>query len=548
MPNFRILEGHWLDKARELPDKSIHMVVTSPPYWGLRAYKTEPQVWGGRPDCEHDWTDYKSNGQSGGNSKKLAIKGVENFQAFEGATCATCATCGAWRGELGQEPTPALFIEHLVEVFREVRRVLRDDGTLWINIGDSYATGAGSVGEHPGGGKQGARWKDHSKGRGTPSRADGTGSHSYVGPMIQMNRLPISGRKAGDLVGIPWTLAFALQADGWYLRRDNIWAKVNCMPESVYGTRWEKHRIKIKEGTGPDGGKAHRRDPNRGDIAPSLHVNVPAEWTDCPGCKKCDTNDGLILRRGSGRPTTSHEYIFMLSKTADYFYDSDAVAEAVTSGPSDIKKMVEGRDRIGGKSLSNADPLNAANSGTNIGNKRAVGNPTSRNKRSVWTITSQPYTEDHFAAFPEELPEICIKAGTSERGVCAKCGDPWARVVNVETETEQVYGDRDRDCFPGRNGDGVQKRAAENPSTKRTLGWRPTCDCNAGEPIPATVLDPFLGRGTTGTVALRLGRDFIGCDLQPNYVTMARKNMNNEAPLFISESVVTSARPTKEAP
>ena len=166
--------GDCRDVLARMSDESVHCVVTSPPYWGLRDYKVPPTIWG-------DW-------------------------------------CGA----IGLEPTLQMYVEHMVEVFREVRRVLRKDGTLWLNLGDSYATGAGKVGEHPGGGEQGNRWR-------------GEGSeHDYgLGPMTQPNRMPQPGLKPKDVCGIPWRVAFALQADGWWLRSDIIWAKPNPMPESV---------------------------------------------------------------------------------------------------------------------------------------------------------------------------------------------------------------------------------------------------------------------------------------------------------------------------
>jgi DNA modification methylase len=165
--------------ALPLVDASVQCCVTSPPYWGLRDYGVPPVSW------------------------------------------------GDWRGSLGLEPTPDLYIAHLVLVFEEVRRVLKPDGVLWMNLGDCYATGAGKVGEHPGGGAQGERWKGGDR--------DGhEGKQAYrVGPQTQPNRLPIAGLKPKDLVGVPWMAAFALRAAGWYLRSDVIWSKPNPMPESV---------------------------------------------------------------------------------------------------------------------------------------------------------------------------------------------------------------------------------------------------------------------------------------------------------------------------
>lgn len=184
------------DVLRTLPDKSIHMVATSPPYWGLRDYQNEPSVWGGDPTCNHDWN---------------------NIGPDRGVKSAYCSKCKAWRGQLGLEPTPYEFVDHLVEVFREVKRVLRDDGTLWLNLGDSYANpGIQGSALSSTGGFTGARLRDGKK-----------------GTMNSVLRAIPEGVKYKDLVGVPWRVALALQADGWYLRSDIIWSKPNCMPESV---------------------------------------------------------------------------------------------------------------------------------------------------------------------------------------------------------------------------------------------------------------------------------------------------------------------------
>jgi DNA modification methylase len=276
-----VYQGDAREVLRELPDESVHCVVTSPPYWGLRDY------------------------------------GVA--------------------GQLGLEATPEEYVAALVDVFREVRRVLRADGTVWLNLGDSYATSNASESSN-----------------GHPSR------HRKGLPQEPSVIVPRSsgGLKPKDLVGIPWRVAFALQADGWYLRSDIIWSKPNPMPESV---------------------------------------------TD--------------------RPTKSHEYLFLLSKSARYFYDTEAVLEAVQSGPSDIRKMTEGRDRIGGLVKESTDRKMAASGLTNVGQKRSVGNPAGRNLRSVWTIATQPYPGAHFATFPQKLVEPCVKAGCPEGGTVL---DPFA--------------------------------------------------------------------------------------------------------------------------
>jgi len=258
-------------------------------------------------------------------------------------------------GQLGLEETPEKYVENMVEVFQEVKRVLKDDGTVWLNLGDSYNGSGGAGGDYNKGGLK-------------------EGQPKY-------GRKFTNNLKSKDLVGIPWRVAFALQADGWYLRQDIIWHKPNPMPESV---------------------------------------------TD--------------------RCTKSHEYIFLLSKSAKYFYNHISIQE---------KANYDGRkDTImkGSEKYKNSGHILAAR-----GHIRWHENEDGikiRNKRSVWSINTKPYKEAHFAVFPPKLPELCIKAGSKEGDV---------------------------------------------------------------------VLDPFFGSGTTGWVAQRLGRKWIGIELNPEYIKIAEK-------------------------
>jgi DNA modification methylase len=261
------------------------------------------------------------------------------------------------------------------------------------------------------------------------------------------------GLKPKDLVGIPWRVAFALQADGWYLRSDVVWAKPNALPESV-------------------------RD----------------------------------------RPSRNHEYLFLLARSERYFYDSLAINEPCQSGPSDIRKMLESLPRIGGKHTILRDPLAKASAATNLGRRCAVGHPDGHNRRTVWTIATAPYRGAHFATFPPALVEPCIRAGTSERGCCARCGAPWQR------ETSVFYRNPGRRTTNGPRSLGRRHETAgfslrlEKQVT--TVGWRPTCACSDGEPIPCTVLDPFAGSGTTLIVARKLGRYAVGIELKPEYESL----------------------------
>ena len=298
-------------------------------------------------------------------------------------------------GQIGLEPTPGEYVAKLVEVFREVRRVLRDDGTLWLNLGDSYAStppGNKTIGVSA---KSGLRGVNGASGAYRETLASGHAT--------KRDTSKLQGIKPKDLLGIPWRVAFALQADGWYLRQDIIWHKPNPMPESV-------------------------RD----------------------------------------RCTKAHEYIFLLSKSERYHFDADAIKErSVTNDP---------RRPYGSPGANKLDPRGAQGRGENRKRGEFDGKTNAlpgreafraftefRNRRSVWTVTTKPFKGAHFATFPPDLIEPCILAGCPEGG---------------------------------------------------------------------TVLDPFLGSGTTAVVALRNRRNAIGCELNPEYVKIAKKRISTAEALF----------------
>lgn len=392
-PPYRIIQGNCLDVLRGLETESVDCCVTSSPYWGLRSYGTEPQVWGGDPACLHDWTTVTKHRSTGGpqvaQTKWRTCGSVAVAQ--QNTKSDFCRLCNAWKGELGLEPHPELFIEHLVLVFREVRRVLKPEGTLWANIGDCYATGAGKVGECPGGGEQGSRWAGQHPGR-MKQNGLATNSGAAMGPMIQPNRMPIPGLKPKDLVMIPARLALALQGDGWWLRQDNIWAKRNCMPESV-----------------------------------------------------------------QDRCTTSHEHVFHFAKSEKYYYDAGAIMEPLTTAEGEnypARARITGRGDQGfaaargrdrGKSGGFPPSWKGSRFDTNrklsihpniqkrSGNKerkydvetrpnnhQGTSIPwegSARNHRSVWFINTTPFPGAHFAVMPQELARTCILAGCPRGGV-----------------------------------------------------------------------------------------------------------------------------------
>ena len=353
----RILIGDCRETLRTLPDQSVHCVVTSPPYFGLRDYGTGEWV-GGDPSCEHGVKRWEGDKQTQGAQSGHA-------SASDRLSRSLCS-CGAKRqdSQIGLEPTPDEFVVAMVEVFREVRRVLRDDGTLFLNLGDSYAANRTYKVEQTKGGPK----------HGVAQAVEGRGQ-----------RASDYGLKAKDLIGIPWMVAFALRADGWYLRQDIIWAKPNPMPESV-------------------------RD----------------------------------------RCTKAHEYVFMLTKSPRYYYDHEAVKEPAVS--TSIAKFADNSpDKQRGHGRRHA-----GFNGRYADRLAEDGPPTTRNRRSVWTVGTKPFAEAHFATYPPDLIEPCVLAG----------------------------------C-----------------------------------PVGGTVLDPFFGAGTTGLVAERHGRNWIGCELNPAYAEIAERRI-----------------------
>ncbi len=339
----KIHKMNCLEGLKLLADNSIHCCVTSPPYWNLRDYNIEPTLW-----------------------PAITYSPMPGMEAM---------TIPEWTGCLGLEPTIEMFVGHTVLIFREVRRVLRKDGTLWINFGDGYA---GNPRRDEG---FNARW------HGKHYLSDKQGDTARKRP----KREAPGCLKPKDLIGQPWRIAFALQADGWYLRSDIIWNKPNCMPESV---------------------------------------------TD--------------------RPTKAHEYIFLLSKSKKYYYDADAIREplSVHRAKQAGQNVEPGNDIVGRR--EQIEHARQRGSGGHFDGHKWFMNPLGRNKRSVWTITTKPFKEAHFATFPPKLIEPCILAG----------------------------------C-----------------------------------PIGGVVLDPFMGSGTTAIVAKYNQRNYIGFELNKDYIEIAERRI-----------------------
>ena len=444
-----------------LPDKSVHCVVTSPPYWGLRSYgHWEMQtLWG-------EWTHFPASRRYMDERHRLMLK----WRAAErGGIFCRHGCC--WIGGLGLEPTFGLYVEHLVRVFREVMRVLRDDGTLWLNLGDSYNQGSNSA-RNPG-----------------QSRADG-GNIGYRNGVVGLNRPNVTGLKPKDLIGQPWQIAFALQNDGVA-----HWRDVRTM-EHVMDAM---HDAYIDE---------PMPEPVRDTLA-----RLYAEYAVAKG-HSWYLRSAIVWHKPNpmpesttDRPTSAYEMVFLLAKHVRYFYDADAIRIPAAEG---------GRIKAVPANAKTQVYTDASKAGL-VNHERI--NPIAANARNVWTIPTQGRTDAHFATFPDELPRRCIQAGTSEHGVCDVCGAQWARVVKIEGRRGVAYHSHRNDLIDG------QSKAANAPHiTRETIGWEPVCECDA-ERVPATVLDPFAGSGTTCAVAQSVGRHSVGLDLNMEYLQIAMRRL-----------------------
>jgi len=372
----KILVGNNMDKLKEINDSTVDCVVSSPPYFGLRDY------------------------------------GVE--------------------GQFGLEETLEEYIDKTVLLFEELRRVLKPQGTVWWNLGDSYANKSSAWG-----------------GRGKNSILNNTGLKDKQ----RRNTIVPEGLKAKDLMMIPARVAIALSENGWYLRSEIIWHKPNPMPESV-----------------------------------------------------------------KDRPTSAHEKIYLFAKNKKYYSDADAIREKAKTKPTIRNKSAEGyqADYAKGKRFSEGE--------------RTYGNGYA-NKRNVWTVTTKPFKGAHFAVFPPDLIEPCIKAGSSEHGCCSECGNPYERDTKVVSVPQRTTRDNMVGVIPGRDKTSRMNSKEMESLVREEIGWIATCKCNA-DVVKSVVLDPFGGSGTTGLVANNLGRDAILIELNEKYVEIAKKRIGGDNPLF----------------
>jgi DNA modification methylase len=450
-----ILVGDARAVLQGLPAGSVQCCVTSPPYFGLRDYGAD--------------------------------------------------------GQIGLEASPEAFIDALVEVFREVRRVLRPDGTLWLNIGDSYANfdkwGGSSGGKNAPSVTGGEGYRSR-RGGGPPGDTVDAHGHVRLGRAARGRAVVGADAKPKDLLMIPAMLALALRRDGWWLRKDIIWHKPNPMPESV-----------------------------------------------------------------EDRPTSAHEHVFLLAKSEAYFYDAQAIAEPAT-GLEDANGFRGGaychdaafeNGGQGGKRKRSGNVLRGPDDEGNSRNARDVWTiatqpcgdqfcqrcgrfyagrewqalPKALPPRRPVAICRCGASDGwlaHYATMPAALAERCILAGTSEVGGCASCGAPWRRIVERRRlrDGKPLEGSWATPDEPRRlNATGVGQWRDETRVS--TTGWERSCSCEAG-PVPQRVLDPFGGAGTTALAARRLQRAVTLVELHPGYAALARERVSGDAPLLEAAS------------
>ncbi|MFA5599319.1 MAG: site-specific DNA-methyltransferase [Phenylobacterium sp.] len=387
-PKYQLINGNCLEVLKQLPDNSIHCVCTSPPYFLMRDYGLPKTTW-----------------EDG------------------------------WVGCLGLEPSPEMYVSHMVEIFREIKRVLHKTGTCWLNLGDKYAGDTGGRGNYA---------------NVTDKQNSNLGSLS-ISKTVKWNHPTI---KKKDAIGIPWMVAFALRTDGWYLRSDIIWLKPNCLPGS---------------------------------------------YTD--------------------RPVLAHEYIFLLSKSERYYYDHIAVQEPAAW------------DRWGKQTIKKGNQGTA--SWIEEKGKEELEEKTHKNKRTVWSIPTANFPEAHFAVMPNALVEPCVLAGTSAGGCCPECGNPLVRKVDKERVATRPGKNNKHDSTEMANRD-----PGRHITTYETKGWEKTCNHDFVEPVPCKVMDIFNGAATVGEVALSKDRDYIGIELNPEYIEISRRRLEKIDPIFIEESEI----------
>lgn len=471
MSTHTIIQGDVRAGLRTLPDGCVHCTTSSPPYFGLRDY------------------------------------GVD--------------------GQIGLEDSLEDYIKIMVEIGKEIYRVLRPDGVFFLNLGDCYA----------------------GSGKGPSKSLNANNPHAHEAALKAGASNVPAGLKSKDLMGVPWRVALALQEGG--ATNPRTMREVGKIRDALLSEfdSWDEIPRKVRdvlEDLQAEWEQAHKG---------AWYLRSDIIWAK-PNCMPSSVKD---------RPTTSHEYIFLLTKKPRYFWDGEAIREPVSDSYAKDKRPVgilrqrvnanTKYPRTGQYKQQKLHSRAARPPGTSENNpyrktracedlprserRLATGktgffhekDPQSqnltRNARSVWVISPQPRPEAHFATFPDELARRCIKAGTSEKGCCPKCGAPYRRIVVCSGGTTgQSWNPHLNDGETGHMmSEELRKTTLNGTYRRESRGWEPTCTCNAGDPVPCTVLDPFMGSGTVACMARDLGRNSIGIELNPEYVAIAKKRL-----------------------
>lgn len=535
----RILQGHVLDLMWDLPADSIDMIITSPPYWGLRDYKSTPVTWWGEnngisdDECDHTWeSEYQKLIQLQAGNDDFKRPWREDASTDEARAFKTCTDCGAWQGQLGLELRFEDYIDHLMALITSCKRVLKPYGSFWLNLGDTYYGGGQAQGH-----------KENTKNVGA-----NTAGRSYVSRPVA--RGDLNNIKKKSLVGIPDRVKIAMIDDGWVCRNDIQWRKPNPIPSSVkdrftvdnerlfFFIKSDEPLFWINEmnykivSTEPLGVKGkHNED----------WIEVPHK--QCKGigkrkikdkwkvCKRCKATGKIKESLWSG-----HDYYFEqqfeeaseVARWGSEIFDTHKSQKWQGNRPVGLtyyskqegEKTVRMKNRRSTWNIPDEDWVEDAIA--------TILHELLKNKRATWDIQPASFAGSHFAVFPEKLIEIPIHGG-SPKEVCMKCGIPKFPIIKTKKigKTEEYTGQakKDYNSAKAQNPSDTKRRILESMTKVIDVIKYSDCGCGAGF-SRGIVLDPFFGRGTTGKVAHRLGRDFIGMELNEEYIEIAKKFIN----------------------
>ncbi len=512
MDNFanKVICGNAPEILERFPSESVDCVVTSPPYWVLRDYGIKPQIWDGDENCEHEWKTrtYQIGNRAGNKDRNQPFftqrHNVNEQYKASMPTADFCLKCQAWRGSLGLEPNFDLYIKHLADIFDEIKRVLRKDGTCWVNLGDTYFGG----GNNRGSSEEKLSEKQFSN-RGARGQVQTKWNKDYPNKSLCM---------------IPFRFAIEMANRGWILRNTIIWHKRNCMPSSIkdrftvdfeyvfffvkskeywFEQIFEPH-LTDKHRT--IGGEKYKEIYNRKKEIGFININSRGRNKRCVWAINDNRRDDLVLKL----------YEIKKQIRGQSGYQGKSKGQKNWNEALDNAKAF----REGLKILQQEESLTDEELGfLKDYVQNHFGSPQGRNKRCVWDIPTKPFKGAHFAVFPETLVEPMIKAGCPEF-VCKKCGKARKPIYKSQFRQHSL-GATSGQYWRVRNFTG--DNTVVNSSVK--IGYT-KCDCNAGFD-GGIVLDPFCGSGTTLFMAKKLGRNYVGIDINPEYIKMSHKRLNN---------------------